>query len=190
MASIGPRLTLFNATAFFLGALGYHGLLQYHGLFRHRGTKFQTALFVEISSIQQLQSLLFHSKCRYFTAKMSLQINETFLSLCDFKEGLHNWAIIDHFEYHWLFSDSQHAKAVCVHKGCLFAVHCNWYKVKKIARVTGIISKNNCTGNPVVKQLQASRVDWILGAFPTILTVGPTTTPLAIIKAIKLHYGT
>ena len=182
------RLTLFNATAFFLGALGYHGLLRYHGLFRYYGTKFHTALFVEISSIQQLQILLFRGKCSYFAAKMSLQINETFLSLRDFKEGLRNWAIIDHFEYRWLFSDSQRAKAVCVYKGCLFAVRCNWYEVKKIARVTGIISNHNCTGNPVVKRSQASRVDWILGALPTVLTVGPTTTSLAIIEAIKLHY--
>ena len=32
-------------------------------------------------------------------------------------------------------------------------------------------------------------MDWILGALPTVLTVGPTMTPLAIIEAIKLHYG-
>ena len=36
---------------------------------------------------------------------MSLQINQTFLSLRDFKEALRNWAIIDHFEFRWLFSD-------------------------------------------------------------------------------------
>jgi formyltetrahydrofolate hydrolase len=131
----------------------------------------------------------FLSKCRYFAAKMNLQINQTFLSLPDFKEALCNWAIVDHFEYRWAFSDAQRAKAVCVHApGCLFAVCCNWYKGLSIAQVTVLVSNHNCTGYPVVKRSQASRLDWILGALPTVLTVGPTTTPLAIIDAIKLHY--
>jgi len=67
-------------------------------------------------------------------------------------------------------------------------VRCNWYEAQSIARITVLISYHNCTGNPVVSRSQTSRVDWILGALPSILTVGPTTTPLAIIEAIKLHY--
>jgi hypothetical protein len=77
-----------------------------------------------------------------FAAKMNLQINQTFLFLSDFKEAMRNWAIVHHFEYRWAFSDSQRAKAVCVHApGCLFAVRCNWYKALSIARVTVLVSK-------------------------------------------------
>jgi hypothetical protein len=51
-----------------------------------------------------------------------------------------------------------------------------------------LTSNHNCTGNPIVKPSQASRLDGILGAFPTVLKVGPNTTSSAIIDAIKLHY--
>jgi hypothetical protein len=120
---------------------------------------------------------------------MSLQVHQTFLSIQDFKEALRNWAIVDHFEFRWSFSDSQRAKAICVHKGCPFTVRYNWYEKTSIAQVTVLVSDHNCIGNPIIKRSQASKLDWILGALPIVLTVDPTTTTTAIIDAIRLHYG-
>jgi hypothetical protein len=75
-----------------------------------------------------------------------LHINQTFESLCDFKEALRNWAIVAKFDYWWQFSDSQRAKANCVHPNCQFTVRCNYYEKKAIARILVLNSDHNCMG--------------------------------------------
>src|SRR5271167_3895849 len=98
-----------------------------------------------------------------------LHINQTFGSLCDFKEALRNWAIVEKFNFRWKFSDSQRAKAICVHPDCPFTVRCNFYEKKAIAKVTVLVSDHNCIGNPTTPRSQASRVDWLLGALPLVM---------------------
>jgi MuDR family transposase len=44
-----------------------------------------------------------------------MQVGQVYGSIDGFKGALRNWAIADHFEYRWKFSDSQRCKAVCVH---------------------------------------------------------------------------
>ena len=119
-----------------------------------------------------------------------LHVNQTFESIPDFKEALQNWAIVDNFNYRWRFSDSTRAKANCVHApDCKFIVRRNYYAAKAVARVTILQANHNCTGNPTVARSQASRLDWLQGALPLVLTVDPTTTTNAIIDAIQLHYS-
>ena len=118
-----------------------------------------------------------------------LHINQTFGSLRDFKEALRNWAITDNFDFRWKFSDGTRAKANCVHHPtCKFTVRCNYYAAKAIASITVLVPDHNCTGNPTGIRSQASRMDWLLGALPLVLTVDPTTTTKSIIDAINLHY--
>jgi len=59
-----------------------------------------------------------------------MQVGQVYGSINDFKEALRNWAIVDHFEYQWAFSDSQRCKAVCMHQNCDFTVRCNAYPRK------------------------------------------------------------
>jgi hypothetical protein len=119
-----------------------------------------------------------------------LQINQTFDSLPDFKEALRNWAIVEKFNFRWKFSDSQCAKANCVHHpDCQFTVRCNYYDKKAIAKITVLNSNHNCMGNPTIPRSQASRLDWLLGALPLVMTMDPTTTTKSIIDAINIHYG-
>ena len=80
----------------------------------------------------------------------ALIINQLFESLCDFKESVRSWAVTDHFEYKWAFSDSMRAKAICVYKDCSFTVRCNWYAEKNIARVTVLVNNHSCIGNAPV----------------------------------------
>src|SRR5579859_1011167 len=89
----------------------------------------------------------------------ALKINQLFGSLRDFKESLCIWALTEHFDYRWAFSDSVRAKAICVHKECLFTVRCNWYSKKGFARITVLVSNHNCIGNPPVERSLASRLD-------------------------------
>ena len=65
-----------------------------------------------------------------------MHVGQVFESIDNFKEALRIWAIVDHFEYRWPFSDSQRCKAICVHKDCDFAVRCNAYPAQGCAKVT------------------------------------------------------
>ena len=119
-----------------------------------------------------------------------LQVNQRFGSISDFKEALRNWAVADGFDFRWQFSDNTCAKANCVHHpSCKFTVQCNYYAQKAIAQITVLAADHNCTGNPTVPRSQASRLDWLLGALPLILTVDTTTTTKSIIDAINLHHS-
>ena len=118
-----------------------------------------------------------------------LSINQTFQSLSDFKEALRNWAIVNHFDFCWQFSDSQRAKANCVHSTCQFTVRCNYYADKAIAKVTVLKLDHNCTSNPATLRSQASRLDQLLGALLLVLTVDLTTPTKTIIDAINLYYS-
>ena len=119
----------------------------------------------------------------------ALKINQLFGSLRDFKESLRIWALTEHFDYRWAFSDSVRAKAVCAYNECPFTVRCNWYSEKDFARITVLVSNHNCIGNPPVERSLASRLDWLLGVLPTVMKVDATTTTHSIIDAIALHYG-
>ena len=90
-----------------------------------------------------------------------MQVNQVYSSINGFKEALRNWAIADHFEYRWKFSDSERCKAVCVHENCDFAVRCNAYPLKDCAKVTVLFLNRGCTSNTPVPQAQASWVDWL-----------------------------
>jgi MuDR family transposase len=118
-----------------------------------------------------------------------LHANQTFGPLYDFIEALRNWAIVEKFDFRWKFSDSQRAKANCVHPDCPFTIRCNYYEKEAIVKVTVLVSNHNCIGNPTTARSQASRLDWLLGALPLVITVHPTTTTKSIIDAINIHYG-
>jgi MuDR family transposase len=96
-----------------------------------------------------------------------IYIGQVFESLNGFKEALRNWAIVDHFEYRWSFSDSQRCKAVCVHKGCDFAVRCNAYPAKGCAKLTVLVPNHTYAGSAPIARSQASRVDWLEQVVPT-----------------------
>ena len=116
-------------------------------------------------------------------------VNQVFESMNGFKEALRNWAIVDHFEYRWKFSDSQRCKAICVHQNCNFTVRCNVYPLKDYAKVTVLVADHNCAGNAPIARSQASRVDWLEQVVPTILKVDAKTTSKAIVDAVNLHFG-
>jgi hypothetical protein len=81
-----------------------------------------------------------------------LRVNQAFGSLFDFKEALHNWAIVEKFDFRWKFSDSQRVKANCVHSDCPFTIRCNYYE-KAIAKVTVFVSNPNCIDNPTTARV-------------------------------------
>jgi hypothetical protein len=120
---------------------------------------------------------------------MSLYVGQSFESINGFKEALRNWAILDHFEYCWPFSDSQRCKAVCVHKNCDFTVRCNAYPAKDCAKVTILVPNHTCAGTTPVARSQASQVDWLEQVVPTILKVDVNTKSQAIVDAVNLHFG-
>jgi hypothetical protein len=100
------------------------------------------------TSIKHLQHFTFNHKSDRSCAKMSaLYVGQVFESINGFKEALRNWAILDHFEYYWPFSDSQRCKAVCVHKNCDFTVRCNAYLDQDCAKVTVLVVYHNCASN-------------------------------------------
>jgi hypothetical protein len=97
-----------------------------------------------------------------------ISVGQIFESIAGFKEALCNWAIFNHFEYRWRFSDNQRCKAICIHKNCSFTVRCNAYPAKKNAKVTVLIPDHSCAGNAPVARPQASRVDWLEQVVPTV----------------------
>jgi hypothetical protein len=102
---------------------------------------------------------------------------------------MRNWAIVDHFEFQWAFSDSQRCKAVCVHQNCDFGVRCNANLDRQSAKVSKLDPDHTCAGNAPVARSQASRVDWLLQVVPTVLKVDAKTTSKAIVDAVNLHFG-
>jgi sorbitol-specific phosphotransferase system component IIBC len=81
---------------------------------------------------------------------MSLSYGQCFESLAGFKEALRNWAIVDHFEYRWAFSESSRCQATCVHKDCNFTIRCNSYPQKEHAKITVLVPDHTCAGNTPV----------------------------------------
>jgi hypothetical protein len=59
------------------------------------------------TSIYHHQSFFFACKSNPSYDKMSsMHVDQVFESIDNFKEALRNWAIVDHFEYRWAFSDN------------------------------------------------------------------------------------
>jgi hypothetical protein len=119
---------------------------------------------------------------------MSLSQGQCFESLPGFKEALRNWAIVDHFEYRWAFSELSRCQAICVHKDCNFTIRCNNYPQKECAKITVLVPDHTCAGNAPIARSQASRVDWLEQIVPTIMTVDVNTKSRAIVDTINLHY--
>jgi hypothetical protein len=118
-----------------------------------------------------------------------MHVDQVFESIDNFKEALRNWAIIDHFEYRWTFSDSQRCRTICVHKDCDFAVRCNAYPAQKCAKVTVLVPDHHYAGSAPIARGQASRVAWLEQMVPTVLKVDAKTTSKAIVDAVKLNFG-
>jgi len=118
-----------------------------------------------------------------------MHVGQVFESIDNFKEALRNWAIVDHFEYRWSFSDSQRCRAICVHKDCDFAVRCNAYPAQGCAKVTILVPDHHCAGNAPLARAQASRLAWLEQVVPTVLKVDAKTTSQAIVDVVKLNFG-
>jgi hypothetical protein len=118
-----------------------------------------------------------------------MHVGQVFESIDNFKEALRNWAIVNHFEYRWSFSDSQRCKAICVHKDCGFAVRCNAYPAQECAKVTILVPDHHCAGSAPTARAQASRLAWLEQVVPTVLKVDAKTTSQAIVDVVKLNFG-
>src|ERR1700722_2986564 len=108
------------------------------------GLKYHSYTFLHRQFNLSSQNLIFACKFDFLYDKMSsMYVGQVFENIGGFKEALRNWAIVDHFEYRWAFSDSQRCKAVCVHQDCTFTVQCNAYPAKECAKVTILVQDHH-----------------------------------------------
>ncbi|MCJ1432036.1 hypothetical protein MMC27_001392 [Xylographa pallens] len=121
---------------------------------------------------------------------------QQFLSLADFKQALHVWAIERGFTPAILDSDFHRVRAGCRSGlNCPFRIRANYYEKKGYAKVTTCDNVHTCTsssGQPAsqdIKRAEASKLKFLVEAVPKHMAVTDDTSTKTIIEVVKEKYG-
>ena len=121
---------------------------------------------------------------------MPMQEGDEFVSFKAFKAAMQDWAMAGAHKFNLRYkkSDSSRNVVVCAHDDCPFRISATFSSTRQCVVVVSIGEEHNCVGAGQISHGPSSQQTWLQRILPATLSINKSTTPRAIIDAVKLHH--